>query len=275
MRRHGRQRVLGPVILGLVAFCGFPQGAFACPLAPLHGSLCKYVDPGLFQSLAANAEAELLRLGAVNVTTPLLAAITRVTGRDADAVVQYDSLLQLVTRPRVPVQRIFAATWTWIHPDATVRVQYVNGRTEMVNVADVAQHYLDTATSAVAKDPLAAITQQVAALSYANGQGGTADYAVALQRVGTLGRGAVGTGADLAAKSDNLAQTIRAGPQDFAGQSQAQILAAKAGLDQGRAMGSALHLDASEHLMRAAAGAARARDSRRQLIRDILRWGPQ
>ena len=275
MKSRGRHRILGPVMVGLVALGGFPEAAFACPLAPLHGSLCKYVDPGLFQSLAANAEAELLRLGAVNVTTPLIAAITRVTGRDADAVVQYDSLLQLVTRPRVPVPRIFAATWSWIHPDATVRVQYANGRTEMVNVAAEAQRYLDMAVAAAVKDPLAAITHQVAALAFANGQGGTADYAVALQRVGMSGRGAVGTGADLAAKSDTLAQAVRSGPQDLAGQSQAQILAAKAGIDQGKAMESALHLDASENLIRAATGASRARDSRRQLIRDLLRWGPQ
>jgi hypothetical protein len=259
------------IIVGLAS----PRAAMAytCPLAPRHGTLCRYTDPGLFKSLAANAEAELMRLGAVNASVPLMKAITQATGRSASTVVQYDSLLQMVTRPRVPVPRAFAAAWTLIHPDALVRVRYANGQTEVVNVAEEAQHYLAAATQSASGDPLGVMARQVAGLASANDQGGTAEYASVLQRVGLSGRGAIATGADLAHAGNDLAGAVRTGPTGMAGQSRAAILSTKGALDQTKGIESALRMDAAEDVVRAAAAASRARAARRRVIRDALDTG--
>ncbi|MGI8547585.1 MAG: hypothetical protein ACR2M1_09655 [Gemmatimonadaceae bacterium] len=244
--------------------------AYTCPLAPRHGSLCKYTDPGLFKSLIANSQAELMRLGAVNASVPLMKAITQATGRNSAATVQYEALLQLVTRPRVPVPRAFAASWTLIHPDAQVRVRYANGTTEVVNVAEEVQRYMQAASAAATRDPLGVMAGQVASLAAANGEAGTAEYAGVLNRVGLSGRSAIVAGAGLAQNANDLASTVRSGPDGMAGQSRAEILGAKAGVDQSKGVQSALRLDAAEEVVRAAKAASRAREARNRVIQDIL-----
>jgi hypothetical protein len=271
-----RSRVRSVLVTAALIALASTQSAFVyykCPLAPRHGTFCKYTDPGLFKSLAANAEAELMRLGAVNASVPLMRAITEATGRNSATVVQYDSLLQTVTRPRVPVPRAFAAAWTLIHPDGVVRVRYANGTTEVVNVAEEAQRYLAASSANAAIDPLGQMASQVASLAAANDQGGTAEYATVLQRVGLSGRSAIVTGADLATTGNDLAGAVRAGPTGMAGQSRAEILGAKAGLDQSRGVESSLRLDAAEEVVRAAKAASRARAARSRVIQHALNEG--
>ena len=272
MNRNRRRVAMALVTSAAIVLLARPASGFGykCPLAPRHGSLCKYADPGLFKSLAANAEAELMRLGAVNASVPLMKAITLATGRDAATVLAYDSLLTTITRPRVPVPRAFAAAWTLIHPDALVRVRYANGATEVVNVADEAQKALAAAPRAPTGDPLGLMARRVAGLASANDESGTAEYAGVLERVGLSGRSSITTGANLASSANVLAGAVRSGPKGMAGQSRAEILGVKGSLDQTKGVESALRLDAAEDVVRAAQAASRARDARHRVIRQEL-----
>jgi hypothetical protein len=229
------RRLLGSALaalLGAVILVGtLPRtaSAYFCVLAPRHGAICKYTDPGLFETLKSDAEVEGQRWAAIHQLVPALQATDEGLTRGAEAVAAYDSTLQSLKTPRAQIAAVFAAAFNMQHPDATVRLALGAGGPTFVSVgteADRAATTLRTSTP-TGEDRIALIAGDVARLAAISaGSRGSAGISQQLAGVYGVSDSAARAGQAMSGSASSLASRVRE-RSGIAGESEGLLLGAQ------------------------------------------------
>jgi hypothetical protein len=264
-------RIVTALILGASTRM-YAQGQYVCPLAPVHGPICRYVDPRLLQALSNEAQAELLRWVTLRSIMPEVERLIDRTRHATGAIATFDSTLRLIKTPRVRVPQVFAAAWNLTHPEATVRLRLAGDQLVAVHVAEVAASAL--AREGTAGDPVLALARAVRTM----GQSvpwRTTDRIT--QRISEAYQGDVEARARHSAAIDAsqaFAARVRGRSEGMTGEGEAAVLAAKAQIDLLRVVTDERRADATEFSVQALALHQTERERRGRALGavSILLW---
>lgn len=263
-------RAGGVVVGGLLALGALlvpPRAAYACPLAPAQGAVCRYADPRLAKELAAIAATEAVRWKGITSVKNILNTLDQRVRRSNAAATAYGDSLKALKTPKVEVRDVFAASFNQAHPDANVRVTRVNGQTVVVNVGADADRALAAAQdTAQGGRTVAQLAAEVAALERAVYGAESPQTAALLARAYQAGDSAAERSLARSADARASAARVRAKHQGADGEAEAQILGAKGAIDGLAALQEKLHV---EGLSRTIEGVERTEAVRQARIRAL------
>jgi hypothetical protein len=237
-----------------------------CPLAPIQGPICKYVDPQLLHTLWSEGEAELLRWSSLSSLTPMVERVTMRQGVSTTNLVEYDSVLRTLKTPTAPVPSVFAAAWNVTHPTAQVRLVVANGGVQIVNFAQLATTKVDSLHALGNDDPVKRVGAAVARLSAAAGVPASAGVGRQLLAMVDAGRSARDSDSTAAGRATDLAAAARARSSGMQGESEARVLSSKGAVDLLRALSEQHRGDAALHTIDAVHAAQEARAARSAML---------
>jgi len=272
--RIGRVQLLAGLTLTMITATPMAAQAAApipyrCPLAPIQGPICQYVDPRLLQVLAGEAVAEALRWGTLEALRPKIEQVLTRTELGKTVIAQFDTVLRGFKTPRVPVPDVFAAAWNLGHPSAIVQLVVSNGQSAFVNFGELAKNKVDALQALGEAEPTRIVAASIAQLSLIEPSYGSAGVGKQLFALYEREQGARIKDSVAAVEQTKLATQIRARSSGMQGESEARLLTAQGAIDLLRTTAEGQRSDASANTIDGMRAAQSARAAKTAML---LKW---
>lgn len=265
-------RMAGIVGLSIVAVSSAAsQVVYRCPLAPVQGAVCQYVDKQRLEALINEAVAEAGRWAVLQTSIPAIQKVVDQTRAGADRLTSFDTTLRRIKTPRASVPTVFAAAWNLAHPTASIRVVATGGRVVVLNAAALS----DSAVRAMqgASDPMREFAAGVGQLSRGMPlAGASGTMGTQLAHLYDQSIQAADTNTQLVENANRLAARSRSRASGMQGESEAHILAAKGTFDLMRGLTESQRLDGAEATVAGLRAAQQARAQKTRAIQDLARF---